>query len=55
MTEKELRKAKKAELIEMLYYLRKEVDELKAENDTLRAKVIVLSGGEPDKQVNDNA
>ncbi|MBP0987180.1 MAG: hypothetical protein J6S92_02765 [Oscillospiraceae bacterium] len=49
MTEKELRKAKKAELIEMLYYLRTEIDALKAENDMLRAKVIVLSGGEPDK------
>ncbi len=48
MTEKELRKAKKADLIEMLYYLRTEIDELKAENDMLRAKVIVLSGGIPD-------
>ena len=33
MTEKELRKAKKDELIEMLYYLRSEIDELKAEVD----------------------
>lgn len=48
MTEKELRKAKKADLIEMLYYLRTEIDELKAENDMLCAKVIVLSGGIPD-------
>ncbi|MBP5361901.1 MAG: hypothetical protein J6Y71_02570 [Ruminococcus sp.] len=43
MTEKELRKAKKEELIEMLYYLRKEIDELKEENDKLRAKIISLS------------
>ena len=45
MTEKELRKAKKDELIEMLYYLRTEIDELKAENDNLRAKIIVLGNG----------
>lgn len=44
MTDKELRKAKKADLIEMLYYLRTEIDELKAQNDTLRAKVLLLSG-----------
>lgn len=45
MTEKELRKAKKEDLIEMLYYLRTEIDDLKAQNDMLRAKIIVLSGG----------
>ncbi len=44
MTDKELRKLKKLELIEMLYYLRKETDELKAENDQLRAKLLLLSG-----------
>ena len=44
MTDKELRKAKKDELIEMLYYLRTEADELKAENDRLRAKLLLLSG-----------
>ena len=49
MTEKELRKAKKDDLIEMLYYLRTEIDELKAQNDQLRAKIIVLEGaGEKD-------
>ena len=42
-TDKELRKLKKLELIEMLYYLRKETDELKAENDQLRAKLLLLS------------
>lgn len=47
MTEKELRKAKKDELIEMLYFLRKEIDELKEENDTLRAKLLLLSGEQP--------
>ncbi|SFX69321.1 hypothetical protein [Ruminococcus sp. XPD3002] len=41
MTNKELRKAKKDELIEMLYFLRKEVDELKEENTALRAKLLI--------------
>ncbi|HRU96062.1 MAG TPA: hypothetical protein P5092_01315 [Ruminococcus sp.] len=41
MTDKELRKAKKDELIEMLYFLRKEVDELKEENTALRAKLLI--------------
>ena len=50
MTDKELRKAKKDDLIEMLYYLRKEVDELKEQNDALRAKVLLLSGEETDRQ-----
>ena len=44
MTDKELRKAKKDELIEMLYYLRTEADELKAENDRLRSGEV---GAEP--------
>ena len=35
------------ELIEMLYYLRKEADDLKAENDMLRAKILLLSGDQP--------
>lgn len=47
MTDKELRKAKKDELLEMLYYLRTEVDELKTQNDALRAKVLLLSGEQP--------
>ncbi|MBQ5335591.1 MAG: hypothetical protein J6Z45_06555 [Oscillospiraceae bacterium] len=47
MTDKELRKAKKDELLEMLYYLRSEVDELKAQNDALRAKLLMLSGEQP--------
>jgi hypothetical protein len=44
MTDKELRKAKKDDLLEMLYFLRTEIDELKAENDSLRARLLVLSG-----------
>ena len=44
MTEKELRKCKKDELLEMLYFLRKEANELKAENDRLRAKLLLKEG-----------
>lgn len=55
MTDKELRKAKKDELLEMLYFLRKEVDELKAQNDALRAKVLLLSGGQPQETGEDDA
>ncbi|MCR5306740.1 MAG: hypothetical protein K6E36_09600 [Oscillospiraceae bacterium] len=47
MTDKELRKAKKDDLIDMLYYLRTEIDELKAQNDQLRAKILLLSGEQP--------
>lgn len=55
MTDKELRKLKKLELIEMLYYLRKETDELKAENDQLRAKLLLLSGEANEKPEEDHA
>jgi regulator of replication initiation timing len=37
MTDKELRKLKRADLIELLYYLSKENDELRADNDKLRS------------------
>ena len=50
MTDKELRKSKKDDLIEMLYYLRKEVDELKEQNDALRAKILLLSGEERERK-----
>jgi hypothetical protein len=39
MTDKQLRRAKKTELIEMLYYLRKELDELKSENEELKGRL----------------
>ena len=55
MTDKELRKAKKTDLIEMLYYLRTEIDELKAQNDTLRAKVLLLSGEQQSENGDGNA
>ena len=53
MTDKELRKAKKDELIEMLYFLRKEVDELKEENTALRAKLLIAGSvpGEDNEQI----
>lgn len=43
MTDKELRKLKRAELLEILYYLRKELDELKAENASLTARIDELT------------
>lgn len=43
MTDKELRKLKRAELLEILFYLRKEFDELKAENAALNARIDELT------------
>ena len=39
MTDKELRKLGRADLIEILYYLRRENDELREENESLRQKL----------------
>lgn len=39
MTDKELRKLKRAELLEILFYLQKEVETLKAENDKLSQRL----------------
>lgn len=39
MTDKELRKLKKPELLEILFYLQKEVETLKAENDKLSQRL----------------
>lgn len=39
MTDKELRKAKKNELLEMLYYMRKELDKVQEENSLLRKQL----------------
>ncbi len=36
MTDKELKKLKRAELMELLYYMRREIDELTEENQHLR-------------------
>lgn len=39
MTDKELRKCKRTELIEMLYYLRRENDELREKAEKLEARL----------------
>lgn len=39
MTEKELRKLKKTELLELMIALRNELDRVQAENETLRQKL----------------
>lgn len=44
MTDKELRALKRADLIEILYYLRRENEELTEENQRLRAQVDALLG-----------
>lgn len=44
MTDKELRKLKRAELLEILFYLRKENDSLKQENTELKQRL--ENGGE---------
>lgn len=44
MTDKQLRRSKKSELIEMLYYMRKELDRLSEENTELRARLDKLVG-----------
>ena len=44
MTDKQLRRSKKSELIEMLYYMRKELDRLSEENKELRTRLDRLVG-----------
>ncbi len=39
MTDKELRKLKKTELLELMLYLRQELDKVKLENEELRAQL----------------
>lgn len=39
MTDKELRKLKRSELLEILYFMRKEIDSLKSENEELRSSL----------------
>ncbi len=44
MTDKELRKLKRVELIEILYYMRNEIDELRAANQRLETRIDQLIG-----------
>lgn len=45
MTDKELRKLKRSELMEILYYLQKEVDTLQKENESLKQQLENVQGG----------
>ena len=50
MTDKELRKLKRADLLEILYYLQKEIDELKEENAMLKEKAVGFNISDSDLQ-----
>ena len=39
MTDKELHKLKRPELLNLLFYMRKELDELQAENESLKKQL----------------
>lgn len=39
MTDKELRKLKRSELLELMYYLKKELEDVKSENKDLRGQL----------------
>lgn len=43
MTDKELRKLKRSELLELMFYLREELDKLKEENESLKIRIDDLS------------
>lgn len=43
MTDKELRKLKRAELLEIMFYLQKELDDVKKENECLTARIDELT------------
>lgn len=45
MTDKELRKLKRSELLEILYYLQKEVETLQEENESLKQQLENAQGG----------
>ena len=44
MTDKELQKLKRSDLIEILYYMRQEIDELREENEKLTSRLDKLVG-----------
>ncbi len=43
MTDKQLHRLKRPELIEILYYLRKELDDVKNENERLKKRLDILT------------
>lgn len=43
MTDKEFRKLKRAELLEIIFYLQKEAEDLRRENETLKQSVDELT------------
>lgn len=43
MTDKELRRLKRADLLEIMFYLRDEIDELKKENESLKSRIDEMS------------
>lgn len=50
MTDKELRRSSRKDLIEMLYYLKKELDDAHAENERLNKRFdLLLSEASPGK------
>lgn len=48
MTDKELRKLKRSELLELMYYMKKELDEVKEENEALRSQLNAHVAGQAD-------
>ena len=61
MTDKELRKLKRAELLELMYYMKEELEKVKQENEILKGKLETQSAGQGDvtamilERVNDSA
>lgn len=48
MTDKELRKLKRGELLELMYYMKKELEELNQENQSLRDQLNAHVAGQAD-------
>ncbi len=45
MTDKELRKLKRTELLELLFYMQSELESLRQENESLRQQLGTAAGG----------
>lgn len=52
MTDKELRRLKRSELLELMFYLREELDKLKEENENLKLRIDDLSKAALESQNN---